>query len=57
MLYFNFSTDTASKLENKERKRYAEKVAMAFLASVSDDKDEISGFSSEEESEPNHVYI
>lgn len=50
-------TETASKLKDDERKRYAEEVSMAFLASISDDKDELSGFSSEEEAEPNHVYI
>lgn len=49
--------ETASKLKDDERKRYAEEVAMAFLASVSDDKDDLSGFSSEEEAEPNHVCI
>lgn len=56
-LIWIFFTEKASKLDDSSRKQYAEQVAIKFWNSISDDKDEISGFSSEEEAEPNHVYI
>ncbi|KAI2804184.1 hypothetical protein BLOT_003162 [Blomia tropicalis] len=54
---FSEMKERASKMGGNDRRRYAENVAINFWKSMSDDTDEISGFSSEEEAEPCHVFI
>lgn len=39
-------------MENEERKRYAEQVAIAFWNSIADDQEEVN-----DEDDPNHVYV